>query len=126
MKPWYMLMHADYFSPAHSRIRIFEDQIEFLNPGGLPKPVEELKAKDLSIPRNPIITKLFRMVRLAENAGFGLEKIERNWLKYNQTTPEIIREFDSTLLKLYEKTPIKTPIKTLIKTLITGVKSGVK
>lgn len=98
-----MLMHADHFSPAHARVRIFENHIEFLNPGGLPKPVEELKAKDLSIPRNPIITKCFRMVKLAENAGFGLEKIESNWLEYNKTTPEITREFDSTLVKLYVK-----------------------
>lgn len=70
-----MLMHADYFSPGHARIRIFTDHIEFYNPGGLPKSVEELKAKDLSLPRNPIITKLFRMVKLAENVGFGLDKI---------------------------------------------------
>jgi len=34
-----------------------------------------------SMPRNPIITKLFRMVKLAENAGFGFDKIEINWLK---------------------------------------------
>lgn len=40
-----MLMHADYFSPAHSRIRIFTDHIEYYNPGGLPKPFEELKTK---------------------------------------------------------------------------------
>lgn len=90
-----MLMHADYFSPAHSRIRIFSNQIEFFNPGGLPKPLEELKDKDLSIPRNPIISKLFRMVKLAENAGFGFDKIETNWLKYNQTLPEYKIEFDS-------------------------------
>ena len=95
-----MLMHADYFSPAHSRIRIFDNHIEFYNPGGLPKPLEELKAKDISMPRNPIITKLFRMVRLAENAGFGLDKIESNWLKYNQTQPVFNIDFDSTILRL--------------------------
>ena len=95
-----MLMHADYFAPGHARIRIFTDHIEFYNPGGLPKPVEELKAKDLSLPRNTIITKLFRMVKLAENVGFGLDKIESNWQLYNQTTPEILREFDSTIMKL--------------------------
>ena len=71
-----MLMHADYFSPAHSRIRIFTDHIEFYNPRGLPKPYEELKNKDISLPRNPVVAKLFRMVKLAENAGFGFDKIE--------------------------------------------------
>ncbi len=81
-----LLMHADYFSPAYSRIRIFESSIEFFNPGGLPKPIEELKEKDLSIPRNPIISKLFRMVRLAENDGFGFDKIDSNWKKNNYET----------------------------------------
>ncbi len=92
-----MLMHADYFSPAHSRIRIFSNQIEFFNPGGLPKPLQELKDKDLSMPRNPIVSKLFRMVKLSENAGFGFDKIESNWKEYNQTSPEYNLTFDSTI-----------------------------
>ncbi len=96
-----MLMHADYFSPAHSRVRIFTDRIEFYNPGGLPKPFEELKSKDISMPRNPIISKLFRMVKLAENAGFGFDKIESNWLKYNKTLPEYDPAFDSVIIKLH-------------------------
>lgn len=94
-----MLMHADYFSPAHPRIRIFENRIEFYNPGGLPKPLEELKQKDLSIPRNPILAKLFRMVRIAENAGYGFDKMETNWKAYNQTSPEYEMEFDSVIVK---------------------------
>jgi len=98
-----MLMHADYFSPACSRIRIFTNHIEFYNPGGLPKPLEELKAKDLSLPRNPLITKLFRMVRLAENAGYGFDRIEANWKIYNNTAPEYDISFDATILKLYTK-----------------------
>ena len=98
-----MLMHADYFAPAHSRIRIFTNHIEFYNPGGLPKPIEELKAKDLSLPRNPLITKLFRMVRLAENAGYGFDRIEANWKTYNNTAPEYDISFDATILKLYTK-----------------------
>jgi ATP-dependent DNA helicase RecG len=95
-----MLMHADYFSPAHSRIRVFYNHIEFFNPGGLPKPLEELKRKDLSLPRNPIITKLFRMVKLAENAGFGFDKIDTNWKEYNGTDAEYDIAFDSTIIKL--------------------------
>ena len=112
-----MLMHADYFSPAHSRIRIFTDHIEFYNAGGLPKPYEELKGKDISLPRNPILTKLFRMVKLAENAGFGFDKIENNWMEYNKTKPVYDLSFDSTIVKFsmehVEKTTVNSSEKIL-------------
>lgn len=93
-----MLMHADYFAPSKSRIRIFSNHIEFYNPGGLPKPIEELRSKDLSISRNPILAKLFRMVKLAENIGSGIEKIEHNWLAYNNSTPTYQLDFDTTII----------------------------
>lgn len=93
-----MLMHSDHFSPACPRIRIFTDHIEFYNPGGMPKPIEELKGKDISLPRNPIITKLFRVVKLAENAGFGLDNIEYNWKSYNNTIPVFDVDFDSVIV----------------------------
>jgi len=78
-----LLMHADYFSPAKPRIRIFTDRIEYFNPGGLPKPLEELLETDISLPRNPILAKLFRAVKLAENAGFGFDKMINGWKVYN-------------------------------------------
>lgn len=76
-------------------MRVFTNKIEFFNPGGLPKPIDELKDKDLSMPRNPILSKLFRMVKLAENAGFGFDKMESNWFKYNKSVPEYNLDFDS-------------------------------
>ena len=92
-----LLMHADYFSPAHARIRVFNNSIEFYNPGGLPKSISELKDKDLSIPRNPVLSKLFRMVKLAENVGFGIDKIESNWMQYNGSIPTYTLDFDSVI-----------------------------
>ncbi len=98
-----MLIHADYFSLACPRIRIFTNHIEYYNPGGFPKPIEELKGKDLSIPRNPILAKLFRMVKLAENAGYGLDNIENNWKEYNGSSVEYVVDFDSTIVRFQTK-----------------------
>ena len=81
-------MHTDYFSPAKPRIRIFDDRIEFLNPGALPEPLEKIMAEDLSIPRNPILAKLFRVAGLAENAGYGFDKMMTGWQRYSGTVPE--------------------------------------
>jgi len=45
--------------------------------------------------------KLSKMVRLAENAGYGFDRIEANWKTYNNTAPEYDISFDATILKLY-------------------------
>lgn len=111
-----MLMHADYFAPSHPRIRMFNHQIEYYNPGGLPKPLKELKDNDLSIPRNPILAKLFRMVKLAENAGYGFDKMDHNWKTYNQTTPEYNIAFDSTIVKLITQAVGSTKTATITET----------
>ena len=73
-----MLMHTDHFSPVHSCIRIYTNRIEFLNAGSFPVPVERLGKGMLSIPRNPTIAKLFRFAKLAENVGFGIDKL-KSW-----------------------------------------------
>ncbi|HAH62477.1 MAG TPA: hypothetical protein DCL73_10315, partial [Treponema sp.] len=75
-----MLMHADYFSPMKSRIRVFNNRIEFENPGNFPRPVEELLQVDITIPRNPVIARLFRCTKLCENAGYGFDKM-LSWKK---------------------------------------------
>lgn len=41
------------------------------------------------------------MVRLAENAGYGVDKIETNWEQYNYTALGYDISFDATILKLY-------------------------
>ncbi|MDR1896950.1 MAG: putative DNA binding domain-containing protein [Prevotellaceae bacterium] len=77
-----MLMHSDYFSVIKPRVRVFSDRIEFENPGAFPRPLDELMKKDVSIPRNPVLAKLFRCAKLAENAGYGFDKM----LKWEKST----------------------------------------
>ncbi len=70
-----MLMHTDHFSPLRSCVRVFTDRIEFLNAGSFPVPPERIYGTFFSQARNPSIAKFFRFAKLAENAGFGLDKL---------------------------------------------------
>ena len=82
-----MIMCMNTFSPMKPRIRVFSDRIEFFNPGALPKPYEELRRGDISLPRNPILTKIFRVIKLAENAGYGFDKMFDGWASHYSQEP---------------------------------------
>ena len=93
-----MLMHTDYHSPAKPRIRVFDNRIEFYNPGGLPVSLEKLMKTDTSMPRNPVLAKSFRAVKLAENAGFGFDKMIDGWKTYKNCIPEFDIHIDTTIV----------------------------
>ena len=82
-----LLMHSDYFSTMKPRIRVFTDRLEFMNPGGLPKSVAEIKEQDFSQPRNPTLARIFRTINLAENAGSGFFKMESGWEHHYHLKP---------------------------------------
>jgi ATP-dependent DNA helicase RecG len=96
-----LLIHSDYFSLMKPRIRVFINRIEFFNPGALPKPYEELQKGDISLPRNPLITKIFRIIDLAENAGYGFDKMIKGWYSYYSNLPIISGDIDSYKIEFY-------------------------
>ncbi|WNL15924.1 ATP-binding protein [Arcobacter cryaerophilus gv. pseudocryaerophilus] len=96
-----LFMHADYFSPIKSRIRVFSDKIEFFNAGSYPKPIEYFLHSDTSMPRNPILAKLFRAVKLAENAGYGFDKMIDGWKTYTDIPIDFKTDMDTSLTIFY-------------------------
>jgi predicted HTH transcriptional regulator len=76
------------------RIRVFTNRIEFENPGTFPRPIAELMKEDVSVPRNPVLAKLFRIAKLCESAGYGFDKMLL-WKK--ETNQEVL--FESTIDK---------------------------
>ncbi|ODS42702.1 MAG: hypothetical protein MSIBF_05210 [Candidatus Altiarchaeales archaeon IMC4] len=116
-----LLIHSDYFSPMKPRIRVFSNRIEFFNPGALPKPYEVLQKGDISLPRNPLITKMFRVIDLAENAGYGFDKIIKGWLSHYKIKPVVSGDIDNYRIEFFFdeknlKKRVETPQKTVEKT----------
>ena len=89
-----LLMHSDYFSPMKPRIRVFLDRIEFMNPGALPKDLDSIMKEDFTMPRNPTVARIFRVIRLSENAGSGFDKMFGGWKSYYEVEPEVSGELD--------------------------------
>jgi ATP-dependent DNA helicase RecG len=73
-----MIVHRDYADSSDSIIKIFNDRIEFFNPGRLPYDltVGKLLAGDyVSKIRNKQIATLFKEVKLVEKYGSGIRRI---------------------------------------------------
>ena len=101
-------MHSDYFSNAAPRIRVFSDRIEFFNPGGLPKALKYILKEDFSMPRNKVIAKIFRVIKLSESIGSGFNKMFDGWKSYYKNTPKITENFDNYKITFLK--PAQQPI----------------
>ncbi|MFH1824551.1 MAG: RNA-binding domain-containing protein [Candidatus Firestonebacteria bacterium] len=89
-----LLMHTDYFSNAKPRIRVLSDRIEFFNPGALPKDIKIIIREECSLPRNPTIAKIFRVIRLSENIGSGFHKMIDGWYSHYKVKPIVSGDVD--------------------------------
>lgn len=71
------ILHSDYFiKGCHIQIAIFDDRIEFTNPGGLPFGQTIQKAlQGFSKLRNRVIGRVFKELKLIEQWGSGLQRI---------------------------------------------------
>lgn len=76
------IVHRDYRVPSKVQIRIFDDRIEFWNPGRLPEgwTIETLKEEHTSKPYNPLISRIFFWTGYVEEVGTGTNKMIK-WCK---------------------------------------------
>ena len=85
------LVHRDYFK-KHEQIliKIYDDKIWFHNPGGLPKglSIEQLKEKPQSVPRNPLIARIFYLAGYIERYGSGIQRILTSFADAGLPEPE--------------------------------------
>ena len=74
------LVHRDYAFSSSTLISIFDDRIEFVSIGGLPKGVSlDDIMLGLSVPRNENLANVFYRLHLIEAYGTGVPKIMRSY-----------------------------------------------
>ncbi len=100
-----MVVHRDYRDSSDSVIKIFDDRIEFFNPGDLydDLTIEQLKSNNYkSKTRNKLIALMFKECGLIEKYGSGIGRIKKFCKIHNIIEPkfeEIQKGFQVTLYK---------------------------
>ena len=101
------LLHSDYsMTGCHIQIAIFDDRIEFTNPGGLPFGQTIQKAlQGFSRLRNRVIGRVFKELNLIEQWGSGLQRIIAACKERNLKEPTFEDFFIEFQVTLYAKKP---------------------
>ncbi len=101
------IIHRDYEDVAKVQVRIFDDRIEVWNPGSLPEgwTVEDLKHKHESRPFNPVLARLFFLIKYIEEWGRGTLDIIESCLNHGLPEPEF-NELTSSIVVTFRKSKI--------------------
>jgi ATP-dependent DNA helicase RecG len=86
-----MIVHRDYSHHGESSIKIFNDRIEFFNPGRLPDGISEedlRKGTYVSNCRNKLIAKIFKEITWIERYGTGIRRITSLFERYGCPKPK--------------------------------------
>ena len=98
------VVHRDYSDQGSKIIiKMFDDKIEFYNPGGLPKDITPENITYRQYSRNPVITKVMARVRYIEELGEGWDKIIDEHKKHplRPRLPKITSDKHFALVKIF-------------------------
>src|SRR4030067_3665915 len=106
------IIHRDYTSTADSIIKVFDDKIQFFNPGGLPEGItieKLLKGNYISDARNKKVAEVFKAAGLIERYGSGINRILNAFKDYGLFPPEFEEMTPGFMVTVYKKTKQVTP-----------------
>lgn len=89
-----MIIHADYLIEGVLKIVKKDDGFEFINPGNLKLPVEQIYQGGNSKARNPRLQTMLRLIGYGDNAGSGFPTILNAWHGENWRTPDLYENAD--------------------------------
>ncbi|TET32858.1 MAG: winged helix-turn-helix transcriptional regulator [Planctomycetota bacterium] len=83
------LMHRDYsITGTQVSVEVYDNRVEIVNPGGLPKGLTLKKFGSVSIRRNEIIADLFSRLNKVERLGSGIRKMRKAMADAGLAEPE--------------------------------------
>lgn len=101
-----MIVHRDYRESSPSIIKIYDDKIEFYNPGNLYGGIsidDLLNGKFTSKSRNKLIAKAFKEIGLIERYGSGIMRIQKICKEYGIMAPLFEEESNGFKVVLYKQ-----------------------
>ena len=101
-----MIVHRDYRESSGSLIKIFDDRIEFYNPGKLFGGItmEELLSNNYtSQARNKLVAKAFKEIGSVERYGSGIKKVFDICKDYGVVAPKFEEKFNGFFVTLYNE-----------------------
>lgn len=82
------VMHRDYFEMgANVFVEIYDDRIEIVNPGGLPKGLNPEELGSRRVRRNQLIADLLQRIGYIEKAGTGIRRMQDEAREHQCPTP---------------------------------------
>jgi len=90
-----MLVHADYQGTTGLRAIKGRFGFEFINPGLLLVPAEQVWRGGVSEPRNPALQRLFGFLRLGEREGSGGPTMRRVWQDQHWRAPRLQEDLEN-------------------------------
>jgi ATP-dependent DNA helicase RecG len=101
-----MIVHRDYREPSASIVKIFDDRMEFYNPGGLFGGItidDLLSGNYTSKSRNKLLAKAFKEIGLIERYGSGIRRIRTICADYGLREPQFREMGNGFLVTIYKQ-----------------------
>lgn len=109
------LSHRDYYDKgARITIELFEDRVEISNPGGLTSAISPNEFGTKSHSRNPLIFGLFVRIKLVEQVGSGIGRMQALLKEANLPAPDF--KTDGMFTVVFHRGKEKSSGKTVEKT----------
>mgnify|MGYP006302086445 CR=1 FL=1 len=98
------LMHRDYnITGTQISVEVYDDRVEIVNPGGLPRGLSIRDLGTVSIRRNQIIADIFSRMGKVERIGMGIRKMKEAMLAAGLREPTF--EPDGFFRAIFHRSP---------------------